>query len=266
MSESPEAGRLKSPPFPAIPLQKAIDRADQLYRQERDHLVPIASAARAWGMSPTSSSPIQTVGALKQYGLIDDEGAGTARKVRLTRDALRIVLDKSANSSERVAAIQRCFLSPKIFAELWQKWGSDLPSEQTMINHLVLDRKLAGAAPFSDQGAAELLGNYRASMSFAAPEGDDNGAVPGLPGAQETLMQAEITPDPAPSASSLSSIVAGLRAKVDEGERVIFVEEGTPGQRLKIVASGELDEFMLEALQNFIDRRKRRLRAPEYAS
>ena len=52
------------------------------------------------------------------------------------------------------------------------------------------------------------------------------------------------------------------RTAISEGERVVFVEEGAPGQHVKLVVSGELDEFTLEALTNYIERQKRRLGLP----
>ena len=257
MSEATEAGRLKSPPFPAIPLQRAIERADQLYRTERDHLVPMASAAKAWGMSPTSSSPIQTVAALKQYGLVEDEGAGPARKVRLTKDALRVILDKQPQSTERDAAIFRCFLAPKIFAELWSKWGFEMPSDQTIINYLVLERRLAGVAPFSDAGALELLGNYRSSMGFALPSAGADAEPDSEASAQKEEPMRTDTPIPAaPQQRAEPKSQSGMLAP---GERIVFVEEGQPGQQIKLLATGDIDEIMLDALQDYLERQKRRL-------
>jgi len=49
------------------------------------------------------------------------------------------------------------------------------------------------------------------------------------------------------------------KVRVTENERVVFVEEGEPNQYLKVVASGELDEIMLDALSDYINRQKRRL-------
>jgi hypothetical protein len=265
MSEAAEATRFRSPPFPSIPLQRAIERADQLFRQERDHLVPLSSAARAWGMSPTSSGPIQTVGALKQFNLLEDEGGGATRRVRLTRDALRLVLDKQANSPERMAAIQRCFFSAKIFSELWAEWADNLPSEQTMINHLVLERRLKHLAPFSEQAAVELLGNYRASLAFAVPQEDHNAS----PVSDTTEGDGQMQPDLANPRRAATGAVLPQRPSVypvksapgdDSRERVVFTEEGEPRQYVKIVVSGELDEIMLDALSDYISRQKRRLK------
>jgi hypothetical protein len=265
MDEHTDVGRLKSPPFPAITLQKAIERASQLYTSERDHLVPLSSAARSWSMSPTSSGPIQTVGALKQYGLLADEGNGSTRKVRLTHDAVRIVLDKIPTSYERVSALQRCFMAPKIFAELWEKYGKDLPSDQTVLNQLTLERKLAGLAPFSDTGAIELLGNYRLSMAFAEPkEVQDAPQISDTPSEEIKNMTTIVKPEindqlhkHKPAMPPRSDVL------LSSEERIVFTEEGEPGQRIKLIASGVLDEFMLDALENYIVRQKRRLNRPE---
>jgi hypothetical protein len=43
------------------------------------------------------------------------------------------------------------------------------------------------------------------------------------------------------------------------GERVVFVEESGPEQYLKLVAAGPMDETLLEALEDYIRRQKKRL-------
>lgn len=46
-----------------------------------------------------------------------------------------------------------------------------------------------------------------------------------------------------------------------EGERVIFMDEVTSGQYVKVVASGEVDLDFLEGLEDFTKRMKKRLGA-----
>jgi hypothetical protein len=47
-----------------------------------------------------------------------------------------------------------------------------------------------------------------------------------------------------------------------DGERVVFTEESNPQNYLKLVASGEVDETMLEALEDYVKRQKKRLARP----
>ena len=44
-----------------------------------------------------------------------------------------------------------------------------------------------------------------------------------------------------------------------EGERVVFTEESNPKNYLKLIASGDVDETMLEALEDYVKRQKKRL-------
>jgi hypothetical protein len=53
----------------------------------------------------------------------------------------------------------------------------------------------------------------------------------------------------------------GLKVKVMDSERVAFTEEGQPGQYLKLIASGDVDDSMLEALEDFVKRQRKRLAA-----
>lgn len=43
------------------------------------------------------------------------------------------------------------------------------------------------------------------------------------------------------------------------GERIVFTEETNPQNYLKLVASGEVDGTMLEALEDYVKRQKKRL-------
>jgi hypothetical protein len=46
---------------------------------------------------------------------------------------------------------------------------------------------------------------------------------------------------------------------VGSERKCVFVEESGPDQYLKLVAAGHLDETLLEALEDYIKRQKKRL-------
>ncbi len=261
MSETGEGDkRFRSPPFPFIGLERAIERAEQLHAQDRDHAVPLSAAAKAWGYSSSSSGGAQTIAALKQFGLLSDEGSGTARKVRLTKLALRLILDKRPDSAERVHALREAALTPKIHRELWEKWGANFPSTVTMKTYLTLDRTLADQAPYSDQAAEELIRLYASAIAFSGlAESDKASSVEETGrGAVGEVALAEsgslLKPDPPQTPAPTPREIA-----LEEGERVVFVEEGEPRQYLKVLVSGDLDEILLEALDAYVKRQKRRL-------
>ena len=50
-----------------------------------------------------------------------------------------------------------------------------------------------------------------------------------------------------------------VKVKLMDGERIVFTEESNPQSYLKLIASGEVDETMLEALEDYVKRQKKRL-------
>jgi hypothetical protein len=49
------------------------------------------------------------------------------------------------------------------------------------------------------------------------------------------------------------------KVKLMDGERIVFTEESNPQNYLKLIASGDVDETMLEALEDYVKRQKKRL-------
>jgi hypothetical protein len=181
------ANQGRSPAFPFVPLARALARADELRAAEGKNGVPITSAYRAWGFGGKSSGGRQTAAALRHFGLLDYVGRGEERDVRLTRLALDILLDARPHSPERDALIRRAALNPPIHAELWRRYGVDLPSDATFATYLVRDRG------FNETGARDLLAEYKDTLAFAKLIGsahDDQPAKP-EPAAEATPQSAE---------------------------------------------------------------------------
>ena len=44
-----------------------------------------------------------------------------------------------------------------------------------------------------------------------------------------------------------------------EGERVVFTEESDPERYIKLIASGQVDETLLDALAAYVERQRKRL-------
>lgn len=146
--------------FPFISLAKALERAEQLYNADgKGRPLAVPTAFAAWGYSDKSSGGHQTVAALKMYGLLTDSGANEDRRVSLTQDALHYFADE--RDEERLKAIQRFALKPKLISALWEEWGAAPPSDNVARSHLKIDRKL------NDQSARSLLSIYKDNLAFA---------------------------------------------------------------------------------------------------
>lgn len=145
----------------ATTTQKALDRARTFYSQERRNATPAPVAVTLWGYSEKSSGGQQTIGALKSYGLMEDDGRGETRRVRLSDLALAILLDDRPGSAERTAALKTAATKPKIMAEIVEKWPEHPPADATLRYFLLKDKS------FSDEAAGDVLEIFNQNKDFA---------------------------------------------------------------------------------------------------
>ena len=143
------ARRLRSPAFPFISLGKAIVRARSIAERYGRHPVSLAAAGEAWRYAPKSSGLLQTLAALRSYGLIEDVGRAEERKIQLSDLGWRILHD--TRSDARQAAIREAATRPRSIAEYALKWLPSRPSDDECISELHLDRG------FSPQAAKRYL-------------------------------------------------------------------------------------------------------------
>jgi hypothetical protein len=143
------ARRVRSPSFPFIPLGKAIARARSIAEGYERHPVSLAAAGETWGYAPKSSGLLQTIAALRAYGLIEDIGRAEDRRIRLSDLGWRILHDTRADA--RQDAIREAAIHPKSIAEYAYKWLPSRPSDDECISELHLDRG------FSPQAAKQYL-------------------------------------------------------------------------------------------------------------
>lgn len=177
--------RHRSPAYPAIDLEQAINRTYQLYNYAKQGAVTVSNVLLDWGFKADSSNGMKVVAALGYFGLIDDTGTGERRKIQLTERARRIVLDRE-DSSERVLAIKEAALAPTIYSDLWGNYGHDAPDAEIR-TYLIFDKK------FNPSAADGIVKDYKASVAYAgihdstrilqleAPKDLGTGAVGKLP-------------------------------------------------------------------------------------
>lgn len=157
--------RNRNPAHPAVALGVALDKAETLRSREGRKLMLAETAAKHWGSSLKSSSALQAISALKQFGLLVDERDGRVRKVRLSELALRILLDRREESLERLKAIQEAALRPKVYADLWSKAQGDgkLPSSTELEHYLMLEREQR----FYEDTVKGVIKDFRSTIAFA---------------------------------------------------------------------------------------------------
>ena len=94
LAPSPKRNRTRSPSYPYLALPAALEKAAVLWQAEGRHAVAVNLAMQHWGYKEESSTGYSCIAALKKFGLVDHEGMGETRQVRLSGLALSILLDK----------------------------------------------------------------------------------------------------------------------------------------------------------------------------
>jgi hypothetical protein len=233
--------------FPFINLAKAVERARALYTADpAGRPMRVANAFELWGYSLKSSGGFQTISALKQYDLIDDLGANEDRKIQITPEARRYFMDEREEEQRKL--LHKFALAPKLVGAIWKEWGAAPPADNIARTQLKLDWKL------QEQSARSLLSIYKENLDFA-----------GIWGQGDVPAEAEASPAPLSFAESMmptppSQPVVHREVQVSANERVVFSEEAGQSQYLKLIASGDMDDALLEALESYVQRQRARLK------
>lgn len=155
-------GRLgRSPAFPFISLPKALGRARELHSAEGRHAVPVTIAYKDWKLGVKGGAAKQTMAALRHFGLVQYEGKAQKRAAKISDLAFHIIVDRREDTAEKDALIKKSALTPAIFAELWRKWGRQLPSNASIEHFLIIEKN------FKEAGARNLIPVYKDTIEFA---------------------------------------------------------------------------------------------------
>jgi hypothetical protein len=255
-----DVAKQRSPTYPYITLDMAAERAAKLYEQVRDTPQPREVMAKAYGKPLSSSATMQTFSTLTQYGLLEAVAHNGQRRLRVTQLA-RSITNPNAPTAVVIEGRKKAALNPPVFRELWDLYGStEGLNDSAILYYLTVDRP---GTVFTDLGAQQILRIYRATVAYAGlSDSDKNPPVVEQDGGGEpeadTLPPADESRREAARKQDEQSAPKG-QVKLMDGERVAFIEEGQPGQYLKLIASGDVDDTLLEALEDYVKRQRKRL-------
>jgi hypothetical protein len=212
--------KLRSPNYPKINLETAVNKVDLVYKAEHTHPADREVVARDLNYTSLNGASLTTIGALNSYGLLEAVGD----QLKVSEDAVTI-LELPKGHHERVAALLRRANAPKLFAELQQEFGDSLPSDVNL-RHSLIKRK------FLPKGADEAIRVYRETKSFVNAEAREySGSEKGGPEGQfkpfvETPMQSSVrSPHVGPNQTSFGT---GTERPVDPSKVRIATEDGRP--------------------------------------
>ncbi|KTB75771.1 hypothetical protein AO072_05420 [Pseudomonas syringae ICMP 13102] len=236
----------RSPSYPGITLETALARAKAFYRAEDRHETVVATAVGHWKYGPKSSGGLVTISALKSYGLMDDKGVGVDRKVRLSQLGLSIAQDDRLVSPERDEAIKKAALNPPILRDLWERYGLNLPSTDTVAHYLRVEKLFIPAA------ALDLIKIYKEVVSYAKLGANDSSSESPDSIFEDEIIDEEEVDSPVSDlprnpnvAASVERPTAYLPQVVGEEIANIRVSRSTT---IRLTANGPYSKKSMEAL------------------
>ncbi len=162
--------RTRSPNYPAFDLEESLNKAEALYQANDRHFTQWEAAARQLDYSPKSSSFGKAIGALTQFGLIEDKGRGDSRQIKVSDRYLDITLNPPGNE-QRAKAIKEAALAPKLHSEIWEKYEKKLPPTDDSIRYYLLREREDGT--FNRSSVDAFIDQFRKTLKFAGIHGGD---------------------------------------------------------------------------------------------
>lgn len=174
--------RNRSPAYPAFGLPEAIRKLQAFHKENAFNWAYSQLAIKSLGYKHTGSTGLRALAALLHFGLLEEAGSGKDRKVRISQRGRTILLAPGERQDERQRAVAAAALAPKVYQNLWTKFGPNLPTVQN------LEYELARGDEYNHQIIRDLVRDFVATVEFAKLgasatleselEGGDNGAPP----------------------------------------------------------------------------------------
>jgi hypothetical protein len=244
--------RDRSPSFPVVGLKVAFERLVEFETYFKRSAARPEKVGDAWNIT-TKAYADRIAAALRYFGLLEYQGAGKERTIAISEEGRKYLRAQQEETKREV--IKAAALRPKQIAECWELWSNDRPADAACIDDLVQNRA------FSVAGARDFLKVYDSTISYAGLTATDKVAPKLGDSAPEEVAESGFPWNPpSPKPPAAPSPQQG-KVKLMDGERIVFTEESNPQSYLKLIASGDVDEMMLEALEDYVKRQKRRLGA-----
>jgi hypothetical protein len=160
-----KAKRQRSPGFPVIPIDDAITRLRLIYQKDKKAFTTTEAILSHIGFKSTaarSGKAGRVISALKQYGLLDEKSG----QFRVSDVGFRI-LHLPEDSEERRKLVSEAALSPSIFQKILAQYEGELPSDEAIKSHLVLNEG------FNPDSVEHFIRVLRRTVAIANPSPDD---------------------------------------------------------------------------------------------
>jgi hypothetical protein len=152
----------RSPGYPMISLEEAIQKAKILWDKDKNNYIPLVAAYEHLGYKAKGSYGTRIMSALKKFDLISEK----QDDIKLTDEAVDLALHNP--SDERyIEIIKKLALKPTIYEKIFNKYNGTLPSDATLRIELIKEHG------FNPESVEDFLISFRKSIEFAGLSQDN---------------------------------------------------------------------------------------------
>jgi hypothetical protein len=235
-ADNEKGKRGRSPSFPFISLGTAVERLIAFEEYFKRHPAPADKVGLAWEMKADSSQALQTVAALKAFGLVEVQRPPDGSALIVVSDDGRTYL-RAQQESIKAQVLRRAAVRPKLISSYWHKWGADRPPDPVCLDDLVLKGN------FTEDGAGKFLKVYDQTIALAGlAETDKNEAEePSSEGLDDGENDAKQEPPPPPPPPK-------PERRIMEGERELTTGLLSKGTSFRLIVSGKIGPKEIDRL------------------
>lgn len=158
----PKKSKVRSPNYPLVGLERAVELATMMHKQYGTHPVPLPLLHELWKVTKGSNTGNQWVAALASYGLIDVTGENENRRAAISKDGIRII----GNAPDREQLLRDAAVRPAIHKEIMDHYGSaGLPANALLEQYLVWDRP--EGRRFNADSVKSFIARFRGTLDYA---------------------------------------------------------------------------------------------------
>lgn len=157
-AEPHKKARNRSPNYPAVGLENAVERVKKLWAADGKAGSPRDAAVKHIGFSSSHGQAMTVLSALVKFGLVEEKGG----RILPTARAVDIITFAESHDRHR-SAIKDAALKPSIYAELVNKFAASgqIPSDGTLRAELIADMG------FNPKAVDGFVADFRRSLEFA---------------------------------------------------------------------------------------------------
>ncbi len=161
--------RQRSPSYPSLSLEQAIDMAAKLHKSVRTNVVSRETAAKDMGYTGLTGRSLTVLAALAQYGLVERAGKGD---IKVTRRAVEIL--HPVEETHRIEAIRDAATAPTLFRDITERFPDGMPSGNALRSYLV-------QRDFNDVAIGQAIDAFLDTNAYVAKT-EESGRTGGTPG------------------------------------------------------------------------------------